>query len=420
LCGAEYAEDELQKRLNDATRGLVRDESEHVRAQIQTGEADRQELVARLRSLNVLQQYTKTDKSKMSVETAVRMVSAGREQLAKVQAELDATRNTIKTHQDRGWTFGRLVELSTIAGVPEPRLMDRARDAARSEQKMIVEALEKLDAVGAGLRAQLSEVRVRLGLEDGSPADLLRFVATEKHAAEEQRDALNGLRAHMDLRQGAISEVETRLREAQQVAVRLRTALAKETQDADYISRESKLLRDAVAEIAGLRVKLKRVDSAVAVLQDLLSRHSERVLADTVLRENASRIASTFAKIHAPNEFDLVVNDGLKIMRRGGGPVNLDEMSSGQRAAYALSLFIAMNERLRTGPKVILFDDPVAHVDDINTLSLLDHLRDIALTGQRQIFFATADSKIGGLFGRKFRFLGDEFKQIELTRDDVP
>ena len=130
------------------------------------------------------------------------------------------------------------------------------------------------------------------------------------------------------------------------------------------------------------------------------------------------RIASTFAKIHAPNEFDLVANDeGLDIVRRGTGKkVELDEMSSGQRAAYALSLFLAMNERLRTGPKVLMFDDPVAHVDDINTLSLLDHLRDIALSGERQIFFATADSRLAGLFGRKFRFLGDGFKQLELTR----
>ena len=143
------------------------------------------------------------------------------------------------------------------------------------------------------------------------------------------------------------------------------------------------------------------------------------MLADTVLRENADQIASTFAKIHAPNEFELVIDNGLKIIRRGGRAVELEEMSSGQRAAYALSLFLAMNERLRTGPKVILFDDPVAHVDDINTLSLLDHLRDIALSGRRQIFFATADSKLGGLFGRKFRFLGDEFKQIELSRDDA-
>ena len=164
-------------------------------------------------------------------------------------------------------------------------------------------------------------------------------------------------------------------------------------------------------------MKLRRVDSAESVLQDLLSQQSERVLTETVLRENAAKIASTFARIHAPNEFDLEVDGGLTILRRGGGNVNLDEMSSGQRAAYALSLFLAMNERLRSGPRVLLLDDPVAHVDDINTLSLLDHLRDIALSGERQIFFATADSKIGALFGRKFRFLGDKFIQIKLTRE---
>jgi exonuclease SbcC len=193
--------------------------------------------------------------------------------------------------------------------------------------------------------------------------------------------------------------------------------VAKEKQDSEVLIRESKLLDDAIAEIDGTRVKLKRVDSAEAVIQDLLSQQSERVLAEVVLRENAAQIASTFAKIHAPNEFDLVVNGGLTIVRRGGASVDLDEMSSGQRAAYALSLFLAMNERLRTGPKLLLFDDPVAHVDDINTLSLLDHLRDVALSGQRQIFFATADSKIGALFGRKFRFLGERFKQIELARE---
>ena len=75
-----------------------------------------------------------------------------------------------------------------------------------------------------------------------------------------------------------------------------------------------------------------------------------------------------------------------------------------------------MNGRLQTGPKLIIFDDPVAHVDDINTLSFLDHLREIAVAGDRQLFFATADSKLAALFSRKFRFLGDQFVHIELSR----
>ena len=125
------------------------------------------------------------------------------------------------------------------------------------------------------------------------------------------------------------------------------------------------------------------------------------------------------AKIHAPSEFDVEAGEeGLKISRRATkASVDLHEMSSGQRAAFTLSLFLAMNSRLKTGPRVIIFDDPVAHVDDINTLSFLDYLREIALAGERQLFFATADSKLAGLFARKFRFMGEQFKQVELIRE---
>jgi DNA repair protein SbcC/Rad50 len=423
LCGAEYREVELQNLLNDAAHGVVNDESDRVRAELQTAETVRQQRAAELRALRVLQRYTEADRPKTSVESAVRAVSAGREQFEALWAELAATQSALQANESKGWTFKRLVELSTIAGIRGPVGMESfesAQSAVRDEHTQAIKALQKVDDETAHVRARLIEIGARFGQEEASAADLLRLVSTQKRAADEQRAAITELQRLLDLQRASGGELSTRLREAEDVAVRLRTALAKETQHSEYIARESKLLDDAVAEIAGLRVRLQRIDSAEAVIQDLLSHHSERVLADTVLRENADRIASTFAKIHAPNEFELVVDNGMRIIRRGGGAVELEEMSSGQRAAYALSLFLAMNERLRTGPRVILFDDPVAHVDDINTLSLLDHLRDIALSGQRQIFFATADSKIGGLFGRKFRFLGDEFKQIELRRDDAP
>ena len=62
-------------------------------------------------------------------------------------------------------------------------------------------------------------------------------------------------------------------------------------------------------------------------------------------------------------------------------------------------------------------DDPVAHVDDLNALSFLDYLRDLAVTSKKQVFFATADARIASLFTRKFGFLGENFKRIDLVRD---
>jgi exonuclease SbcC len=68
----------------------------------------------------------------------------------------------------------------------------------------------------------------------------------------------------------------------------------------------------------------------------------------------------------------------------------------------------------------MLIDDPIAHVDDLNCLSFLDYLRDVALQGQRQIFFATANDKIASLFERKFDFLGpEEFRKYVLTREVI-
>jgi len=67
-------------------------------------------------------------------------------------------------------------------------------------------------------------------------------------------------------------------------------------------------------------------------------------------------------------------------------------------------------------PPVLLLDDPVAHIDDFNSLSFLDYLRDVALAGNRQIFYATADAKLAGLFEHKFSFLGEKFRRIDLSR----
>jgi DNA repair protein SbcC/Rad50 len=422
LCRAEYSQGELAKRFEEAARGIVTDESDRLRLELQNAEAAHKQGVSELTALRALERYVTSDRAKISLDVAIRAVTNERDQLAALTSELEATTTALRAKQDKGATFERLIQLASAAGIPESEVSsDRIevnRAATRDEQKRLLDTIRKLDVDAQNARSRLSEIGIAYGLDKPSLGELARAVSQRKRQFEDRRRAITALGDSLNLAAiASVSELEARLREAQDLAVRLRTAVAKEQQDSEVIQRELKLVDDAVAEIEGLRVKLRRVDSADAVLQDLLGQQSERLLAATVLRENAATIASTFAKIHAPNEFDLVVNGGLTIIRRGGGNVELDEMSSGQRAAYALSLFLAMNERLKIGPKVLLFDDPVAHVDDINTLSLLDHLRDIALTGQRQIFFATADSKIGALFGRKFRFLGESFRQIELSRD---
>ena len=422
LCQAEHSQADLAKRLEQLTQELMTSESDRLRAELQTAEMLHQQRLSELTAFRALERYLPADPTMTSLDETTALVIRSSEHVAALVSKLDAVRDALRVHEEKGWTFERLIELASRAGIAKFDIslngIEATRAALRDEQQRLLDAIGRLETNAEDALERAAEIGVAYGLSHPTVAEVARAVSERKSAAEERRRAFVALGELLNLAAGGSTlEAEARLREAHGLVGRLRTTVAKEQQDTQAIERESKLLSDSVAEIEGFRVKLRRVDNAQSVLEDLLSQQSERVLAETVLRENATKIASTFAKIHAPNEFDLKVDGEFTIVRRGGGSVDLNEMSSGQRGAYALSLFLAMNESLRSGPKVLLLDDPVSHVDDINALSLLDHLRDVALSGERQIFFATADSKMGALFGRKFRFLGDRFAQIELTRE---
>jgi exonuclease SbcC len=134
---------------------------------------------------------------------------------------------------------------------------------------------------------------------------------------------------------------------------------------------------------------------------------------------NLEDVSDVFRTIHMPNEFARLEYDNhLELITKTGKRRALTEISTGQRSALALSIFISLNRRLRRGPDILMFDDPVANVDDLNLLSFLDFLRLFIVKEQKQIFFATSNTRVSALFKRKFDFLGDDFKFWELYRMD--
>lgn len=150
-----------------------------------------------------------------------------------------------------------------------------------------------------------------------------------------------------------------------------------------------------------------------------LTEHSLDKATQDALSAIRSQVSDIFARIHSPQEYDLgdFVNGKLLLTRDTNLPRGVDQINTGQRAAFALSIFLALNGRASTAPPVILIDDPVAHIDDLNALSFLDFLRDLVMRSRKQVFFATADARLAALFQRKFEFLGQErFKQISLAR----
>ena len=161
----------------------------------------------------------------------------------------------------------------------------------------------------------------------------------------------------------------------------------------------------------------KNYQAAKGVLELLRTECSLERATQESLDAIGSQINEIFSRIHAPNEYEYV-GRGEVLLRTFAAHENrtLEQVSTGQRAAFALSVFLALNRCATAAPPVILIDDPIAHIDDLNALSFLDYLRDLAVNSNRQIFFATADTRIASLFTRKFSFLGESFQTIPLMR----
>jgi exonuclease SbcC len=140
------------------------------------------------------------------------------------------------------------------------------------------------------------------------------------------------------------------------------------------------------------------------------------------LQANLEEILDIFKAIHAPHEFTDLRMEGkeIKLILQNDASVKeerrIAEISTGQRSALVLSIFLTLNRKLKKGPNVIMFDDPVSFIDDLNALSFLDFLRYVVVKDGRQIFFATANARLASLFEKKFDFLAEDFVKWKFER----
>ena len=182
------------------------------------------------------------------------------------------------------------------------------------------------------------------------------------------------------------------------------------------LQRVTKELEEAKSFISENTLKHTRLKIAVEVLQRLKSSDGENVLVD-YFNNNLKEIKDIFKTIHSPQEFtDLKFENKRLTLYRNDVKHSVSQISTGQRAALVISIFISLNRKLKNGPNIIIFDDPVTFIDDFNVLSFLDFLRYFIVKENKQIFFATANKKFSTLFKKKFDFLGEEFREFNLTR----
>jgi exonuclease SbcC len=127
---------------------------------------------------------------------------------------------------------------------------------------------------------------------------------------------------------------------------------------------------------------------------------------DEVLREYTQIVTILFKVFQRPYDFKRVEltddNEELQVVRRESGEVvGIDEMSSGQRTALVLAIFVTNNLAHDSAPPLMLLDEPFAHLDELNTLSFFNLVIELAVRGDRQIIFATANDNLASLLERK-------------------
>lgn len=156
-------------------------------------------------------------------------------------------------------------------------------------------------------------------------------------------------------------------------------------------------------------------------IRNLLKQYSSEEHVNNFLNNNIESINKIYKQIHAPREIEeIIINSegDIELIDIDNNSRKDHQISTGQRTALALSIFITLHQAATNSakaPKFILLDDPVSNVDDLNIIAFFDYLRDLVINGT-QVVFVTADSKIAGLFEMKFKFMGHRFTKEQLIR----
>ncbi|MEK6744221.1 MAG: hypothetical protein AABZ15_11445 [Nitrospirota bacterium] len=355
------------------------------------------------------------------------------------QSQLQAIRAYLKRLTENGYSEEEYAELldEFRSAVDKQNQSRRAFNLAtwQKEQSKVEEDLQKLSAELEKISATRKELLIAI-------KELVKSLGRQVVSADEAviiinerifliRDCQEKYRAIHDIAQ--IDKVDSlnKIVRGIDVVAGLVKEFVKEKENEKKRSTQLQQLTEELSVLEKDRVeadgRFKRCKTVKSVLEIIINKHSIDNVVSEFISRNQKRISEIFTSIHAPHEFAGIehvkkgndLSGELKLVRIYNDKesrVSVSEISAGQRAALALSIFLCLNEKLENAPPLILLDDPVAHVDDMNALSFLDYLREIAINKSRQILFATADDKLAALFERKFDFLGEEFKRISLSR----
>ncbi len=363
----------------------------------------------------------------ITVREALSEVESAKRTLATANTQFNKLSSDLISLESQGLTVEMVEEMSTSlrdVGYPLAAFTQEAAEQLRTkiDQNMASssQTLEKDNK-------NILKLQQKITLALSSVANITKDNIDELSQLKERLATTERLRKKLStfsasfpwLEKRPLAELVIEAESVRQLASELQTALDREKQAhvifADSVKRKESL----EPKLYKLNQRREKLHEAFIVLKDLQDNHSLESAMKSALQQNRASIEEIFSQIHSPAEFKSIGSDWTSLIRKDGTESKLSQISTGQRAALALSIFLSHNAQLRIqAPPVILIDDPIAHVDDLNSLSFLDYLRELVLTSQKQIYFATANDKLATLFERKFDFLGEEgFRRFDLSRN---
>lgn len=427
VCGTEFMGGELLRRMEALSTAPSELESSEVRRKIDQKSVQEERLEKETEWLEQLYKFSNTMSKSLTIKSVSEAMHAA-EKLVLRQEELQSYRKDLNErnvgYSRTGLSLDHVRELcgplggevkneGDILDVGEAkRRLESFLQNVRNEMTLVKDEIEHEGAKVKGLLIQQ-------GIDEDQPLSLaLEIMLSRLSQAQRVIKTCDDIRQYFDIELTAdLRAVHGYVESAVLGAKSTLSAVEREESSATRLKTLKEQLSKLEVRLTNLRGALERLAGAQKVLDDLIKNHSLEKATEAVVAATHKVADSIFRRIHSPAEYQITANAKVPLSRRDNNAgVCLNEVSTGQRAAYALSMFLAMNAQVKEGPKVILLDDPISHIDDLNALSFLDYLRNLVLESDRQLFFATADDKIAGLFQHKFGFLGKDFRTFELHR----
>lgn len=428
LCHTKFEKDQLEIQMKHGVDEKLEMAAQELFTKIEKEKNSLKELTnveAALKFLVRFRERSGLDEN-LSIQSILTEIAITKSTLKEAKESLSSLNLNISSLNSQGISISRLEEIvSELDDLDyslkelSKRALDNLQNSLDSEISSLSAAKNTLDDEAMSLESRIGTLLEEVETDSKTLTDALSRILNniETISSLKNRLSTKDLKSFSRPNEKTIREFCIEIEAAEEIASKLQSTIQRETVSDQFIIDSINRISKLEPELESLKLRMKRFEEVKETLEEITDKHSLDSAMAKAQSESGDIIKNIFTRIHAPAEFEDIGSNWNDLVRKNGEIAKLSEISTGQRAAFALSVFLSQNAQLTNAPPVILIDDPIAHIDDLNALSFLDYLRDLSLGGDRQIFFATASNKLASLFERKFDFLGDQFCRFDLNRN---